>query len=116
MQLSELQVTAATHLEEREFYFSKLRDIEVLCQMDEIKGQAVINCPCHTVRHTIPAYYLHPLAAADVGRQPYFGQAKIHDNHMPVIVFVIHRNTALALTLLDYLQITPVKSLCTERF
>ncbi|BDA48444.1 Microtubule-associated protein RP/EB family member 3 [Coccomyxa sp. Obi] len=41
-QLSELQVTAATHLEEREFYFSKLRDIEVLCQMEEIKGQPLV--------------------------------------------------------------------------
>jgi hypothetical protein len=41
VQLSELQLTAATHLEEREFYFGKLRDIEVLCQMDEIKDQLV---------------------------------------------------------------------------
>ncbi|KAK9917549.1 hypothetical protein WJX75_005668 [Coccomyxa subellipsoidea] len=41
-QLSELQLTAATHLEEREFYFGKLRDIEVLCQMDEIKDQLLV--------------------------------------------------------------------------
>jgi len=40
-QLSDLQLKANTHLEEREFYFSKLREIEILCQMDEIKDNPV---------------------------------------------------------------------------
>lgn len=43
VQLSDLQLKANTHLEEREFYFSKLREIEILCQMDEIKDNPVSN-------------------------------------------------------------------------
>jgi len=37
----DLKLKVATAEQEREFYFNKLRDIEILCQLDEIKHEAV---------------------------------------------------------------------------
>ena len=39
--MTDLKLKVATAEQEREFYFNKLRDIEILCQLDEIKTQPV---------------------------------------------------------------------------
>ena len=41
MQLVDLRLKASTAEQEREFYFAKLRDIEVMCQMPEVKDERV---------------------------------------------------------------------------
>lgn len=40
-QVTELKLTVDNVEKERDFYFSKLRDIEILCQMDELKSVPV---------------------------------------------------------------------------
>jgi hypothetical protein len=40
-QVTDLKLKVVTAEQEREFYFNKLRDIEILCQLDEIKTQPV---------------------------------------------------------------------------
>ena len=44
VQVTDLKLKISTAEQEREFYFNKLRDIEILCQLDEIKGQPVSSC------------------------------------------------------------------------
>ena len=39
--MTDLKLKVSTAEQEREFYFNKLRDIEILCQLDEIKSQPV---------------------------------------------------------------------------
>ncbi len=41
MQLVDLRLKVSTAEQEREFYFTKLRDIEVMCQMPEVKQERV---------------------------------------------------------------------------
>lgn len=41
MQLIDLKLKVSTAEQEREFYFTKLRDIEVMCQMPEVKQERV---------------------------------------------------------------------------
>ena len=45
LQVTDLKLKVSTAEQEREFYFNKLRDIEILCQLDEIKSQPV-RFPC----------------------------------------------------------------------
>ena len=44
LQVTDLKLKISTAEQEREFYFNKLRDIEILCQLDEIKSQPVTLC------------------------------------------------------------------------
>ena len=41
VQLVDLKLKVSTAEQEREFYFTKLRDIEVMCQMPEVKQEQV---------------------------------------------------------------------------
>ena len=41
VQLVDLKLKVSTAEQEREFYFTKLRDIEVMCQMPEVKQERV---------------------------------------------------------------------------
>jgi len=41
-QVTELKLTVDNVEKERDFYFSKLRDIEILCQMDELKSVPIM--------------------------------------------------------------------------
>lgn len=41
-QITELKLSVDSLEKERDFYFSKLRDIEILCQSPEIENLAVI--------------------------------------------------------------------------
>ena len=41
VQLIDLKLKVSTAEQEREFYFTKLRDIEVMCQMPEVKQERV---------------------------------------------------------------------------
>lgn len=53
MQLMDLKLKVSTAEQEREFYFNKLRDIEILCQMEEIKTEPVRP-------QTSPKQHMHP--------------------------------------------------------
>lgn len=48
MQITELKLYVDSLEKERDFYFAKLRDVEILCQTPEIEGSLVM--PCSTTK------------------------------------------------------------------
>ena len=59
--MTDLKLKVSTAEQEREFYFNKLRDIEILCQLDEIKSQPVRSL-CHLqqpVCQASPGLHMH---------------------------------------------------------
>lgn len=45
MQITELKLSVDSLEKERDFYFAKLRDIEILCQCPEIENSTVLFVP-----------------------------------------------------------------------